>query len=124
MLHIYKGQNNNLIFTGLELATLTNPYYLFIFTSANENSVKFVGTNISTDNRYQDVLVLQATFNTQESGTWRYRIREQVSATNTKESLSGAIVEEGFMYLHDEVDCPQPEYNEQDNKFKTYTSEQ
>lgn len=124
MLHIYKGIDNNLIFTGLELATISNPKYLFIFTSATENCVTFVGTNISTDARYQKVLVLKSVFDCKESGTWRYKIREQASATNTKESLSGAIVEEGFMYLHDESDCPQPEYNEQDNEFKTYTSEQ
>lgn len=123
MLHIYKGQNNNLIFTGLELATLTNPYYLFIFTSANENIVKFVGTNISTDARYQDVLCLQATFNTQESGTWRYRIREQASSSNTNEALSGNIVEQGFMYLHDSTAFTPVEYNKQDNEFKTYNSE-
>ena len=123
MLHIYKGQNNNLIFTGLELATLTNPYYLFIITSANENIVKFVGTNISTDARYQDVLCLQATFNTQESGTWRYRIREQASSSNTNEASSGNIVEQGFMYLHDSTSFAPVEYNKQDNEFKTYNSE-
>lgn len=123
MLHINKGSNNNLIFTGLELATLSNPYYLFIFTSANENIVKFVGTNISTDNRYQDVLCLQATFETKESGTWRYRIREQLSPTNTNEALSGNIVEEGFMYLHDATTFTPVEYNQQDNEFKTYSSE-
>lgn len=124
MLHIYKGIDNNLIFTGLELATITDPKYLFIFTSATDNCVKFVGTNISTDDRYQKVLVLKSVFDKKERGTWRYKIREQVSATNIKENLSGAIVEEGFMYLHDASECPQPEYNEQDNKFKTYTSEQ
>lgn len=124
MLHIYKGIDNNLIFTGLELATIADPKYLFIFTSANEKCVKFVGTNISTDNRYQKVLVLKSVFDNKDSGTWRYKIREQASATNTKENLSGAIVEEGFMYLHDLSECPQPEYKEQDNEFKTYTSEQ
>jgi hypothetical protein len=123
MLHIYKGIDNNLIFTGLELATITNPKYLFIFTSATEENVIFVGTNISTDNRYQKVLVLKSVFANKESGTWRYKIREQSSATNKKESLSGAIVEEGFMYLHNEADCPAPVYDDQCNEFKTYTSE-
>ncbi len=99
MLHIYKGTNNNLIFTGLELATLTNPYYLFIFDSATEENVIFVGTNISTDDRYQKVLVLNSVFINKESGTWRYRIREQASSSNTDEALSGNIVEEGFMYF-------------------------
>lgn len=124
MLHIYKGIDNNLIFTGLELATIANPKYLFIFTSANEKCVKFVGTNISTDDRYQKVLVLQKVFNKEEAGTWRYKIREQESATNTKESLSGAIVEEGFMYLHDCDNDTSSEYIGNNNEFKSYNREQ
>jgi hypothetical protein len=123
MLHIYKGIDNNLIFTGLELATIANPKYLFIFTSANEKCVKFVGTNISTDDRYQKVLVLQKVFNKEEAGTWRYKIREQESATNTKESLSGAIVEEGFMYLHDCDNDTSSEYIGNNNEFKSYNRE-
>ena len=120
MLHVYKGQNNDLIFTGLELATIVNPYYLFIFTSANEDVVKFVGTNISTDNRYQKVSVLNAVFNTKESGTWRYEVRDQISSTNVDPALSGEIVEEGFMYLHDATEFEPIEYDLQDNEFKTY----
>jgi hypothetical protein len=123
MLHIYKGVDNNLIFSGLELATITNPKYLFIFTSATEQNVIFVGTNLSTDNRYQKVLVSKLIFENQECGTWRYKIREQVSATNKKEALSGAIVEEGFMYLHEVTDCEDTQYAEQCNEFKTYSSE-
>ena len=123
MLHIYKGIDNNLIFTGLELATLSNPKYLFIFTSANENIVKFVGTNISTDNRYQKVLVLQSVFKKKECGTWRYQIREQESDTNLDPLLSGNIVESGFMYLHEAVECAPKVYNDQCNEFKTYKGE-
>jgi len=123
MLHIYKGIDNNLIFTGLELVTIANPKYLFIFTSATEDSVIFVGTNISTEDRYQKVLVLKAVFDNQECGTWRYRIRQQASATNKKEALSGAIVEEGFMYLHEATECADTQYDEQCNEFKTYSSE-
>jgi hypothetical protein len=123
MLHIYKGVDNNLIFTGLELATISNPNYLFIFTSATEDSVIFVGTNISTEDRYQKILVLKSVFDNEECGTWRYKIREQASATNKKESLSGAIVEEGFMYLHEVTECEDAQYTEQCNEFKTYSSE-
>ena len=32
MLHIYKGQNNYIIFTADELTTIASPKYLFIFT--------------------------------------------------------------------------------------------
>ena len=88
MLHIYKGVDNNLIFTGLELATISNPKYLFIFTSATEDSVIFVGTNISTEDRYQKVLVLKAVFDNQESG--------QTSTENDDElnQVSGGFVGE------------------------------
>ena len=123
MLHVYKGQNNDLIFTGLELATIVNPYYLFIFTSSNEDVVKFVGTNISTDARYQKVSVLNSVFNTKESGTWRYEIREQLSSTNIDPTLSGGIVEFGFMYLHDATTVESVEYDLQDNEFKAYNGE-
>jgi len=120
MLHVYKGKNNDLIFTGLELATIENPYYLFIFTSSNEDIVKFVGTNISTDNRYQKINVLESVFNTKESGTWRYEVRDQISSTNVDPALSGEIVEEGFMYLHDTTQFEPVEYDLQDNEFKVY----
>lgn len=120
MIHIYKGQDNQIIFTGQELATIVNPYYLFIFTSANEDVVKFVGTNVSTDARVQKVNVLNAVFNTKESGTWRYEVREQLSSTNVDPALSGGVVEMGFMYLHDAVVVAPVEYDLQDNEFKAY----
>jgi hypothetical protein len=123
MLHIYKGQDNNLIFTALELCTLTAPKYLFIFTGANDKMIKFVGTNLSTDARYQKVLVLDKVFKNCDSGTWRYEIREQASTTNIDPLLSGAIVESGFMYLHDATTCGPDEYTDQCNEFKTYKGE-
>ena len=123
MLHITKGSSANLIFTGYELATLTNPYYLFIFTSATEEVVKFVGTNISTTNRFQKIVVTSTPFATAETGTWRYRIREQASSSNTNEALSGNIVEEGFMYLDESTTFEPTEYTDQDNIFKTYDGE-
>lgn len=124
MIHITKGADQNIIFTGLELATLSNPKYLFIFTSANEKIVKFVGTNISTDNRFQEVVVAKAKFNRSEPGTWRYKIREQASATNVDEALSGGIVEEGFMYLHEACVETPVEYAGNCNEFKSYNCEQ
>jgi hypothetical protein len=123
MLHIYKGQNNNLIFTALELTTLMSPKYLFIFTGANDKKVKFVGVNISVEQRYQKVLVLDKVFKNCDAGMWRYEIREQASTTNIDPLLSGAIVESGFMYLHDATTCVPDEYTDQCNEFKTYKGE-
>lgn len=124
MLHIYKGIDNNIIFTGLELATLADPKYLFVFTSTNEKIIKFVGTDISTDDRYQKVLILKKVFDKQEAGTWRYKVYEQESSTNTKESLSGGIVEEGFMYLHECASDSSVDYTCNNNEFKSYNCEQ
>ena len=123
MLHITKGDTTNLIFTGFELATLANPYYLMIFTSATEEVVKFVGTNISTTNRFQKIVVQSINFQTAEAGTWRYRIREQASSSNLNEALSGKIVEEGFMMLENSSTFNVVEYSQQDNQFKTYDGE-
>lgn len=123
MLHIYKGQDNNLIFTVEELTTLLNPKYLFIFTGANDKIVKFVGTNVLNFQRYQSMVILDKVFKNCESGTWRYVIRQQESATNLDPLLSGSIVEEGFMYLHDASICTPDEYTDQCNEFKTYKGE-
>jgi hypothetical protein len=124
MLHITKGVEAQVIFTGYELATLTDPNYLFIFTSATEEEIKFVPILFFIEtNRYQKALILDTQFADAEAGTWRYRIREQVSSTNTDEALSGNIVEEGFMYLDESTTFAPIEYNEQDNEFKTYDGE-
>lgn len=123
MLHIYKAQDNDIIFTADELTTISSAKYLFIFTSATEKIVKFVGTGIVDNLRYQKMLILDKVFKNKEVGTWRYIIRQQASATNTDPLLSGAIVEEGFMYLHDAAECT-TEYTDQCNEFKTYNCEQ
>ena len=115
---------NILYFTALENAVLTAPNYLFIFTSSNNDVVKFVKANESTNDRYQKATVVTNTyFANYDAGMWRYKIREQASSSNTDEDLSGAIVEEGFMYLHEAVGFTPTVYDEQDNTFITYNVE-
>ena len=124
MLHLYKGQDNNLIFTIYELSVLASPKYLFIFTGANDKIVKFVATNIvNHSNRYQTMIVLDKVFKNYDSGTWRYEVYEQTSATNLDPLLSSNMVESGFMYLHDATTCVPDEYTDQCNEFKTYKGE-
>lgn len=124
MLHITKGVEAQVIFTGYELATLTDPNYLFVFTSATEEEIKFVPILFFIEtNRYQKALILDTQFADAEAGTWRYRIREQVSSTNTDEALSGNIVEEGFMMLENNTTFEVVEYSNQDNQFITYDGE-
>ena len=66
---------------------------------------------------------LEVAFATAETGTWRYRIREQASSSNTNEASSGNIVELGFMYLDESTTFAPTEYSDQDNEFKTYDGE-
>lgn len=124
MLHLTKDSTDILYFTALENAVLTNPNYLFIFTSSNNDIVKFVKENESTNDRYQKATVVTNTyFENYDAGMWRYKIREQASSSNTDEDLSGAIVEEGFMYLHESEGFTPTVYDGQDNKFITYNPE-
>jgi len=124
MLHLTKDTTNILYFTALENAILTAPNYLFIFTSSNNDIVKFVKANESTNDRYQKATVSTNTyFEDYDAGLWRYKIREQESNSNTDEDLSGAIVEEGLMYLHEAVGFTPTVYDEQDNTFITYNVE-
>ena len=68
-------------------------------------------------------MVTKNIFNKGEPGTWRYVIREQESETNTDISLSGGIVEQGFMYLHEECIDQTTEYNGNCNEFKSFNCE-
>ena len=124
MLHLTKDSTDILYFTAIENAVLSNPNYLFIFTSSNNDIVKFVKANESTNDRYQKASVVTNTyFANYDAGMWRYKIREQASSSNTDEDLSGSIVEEGFMYLHEAVGFTPTVYDEQDNTFITYNPE-
>lgn len=125
MIHLQKGETQDFIFTGREKATLTNPYYLFVFIHGVTNEeVKFVVTNISTSTRYdKGNIEVNDYFADSDTGLWQYRVREQASSTNTNEALSGAIVEEGYMNLAPATAFEPEIYASQDNEFKTYESE-
>ena len=48
MILINKGASNTVILTLSEKTTITNPYYLFVFTSDEKNTVKkLIPTDIS-----------------------------------------------------------------------------
>lgn len=126
MIQLQKGNTETIYFTGTEKTTLTNPYFLFIFTNSVTNvEVKFVLTNTSTSTRYdKGTVTVNTYFANEDSGLWYYRVREQASSSNTDEDLSGAIVEEGYMNLIEATIFEPVVYNEQDNEFKTYDIEQ
>lgn len=120
MLNLTKGSTQTIYFTGTELATISDPYFLFVFTNRiTEEVVKFNITNTSTaTDRYDKFsLVVDDQFEDATTGFWDYEIRQK--ATSVDVAVSGTIVETGYMYLSDTAEVVS-EYSEQDNDFKTY----
>lgn len=114
MLELHSGQTGEkIIVTLTELTTLSNPYYLFVFThTETKNVVAFVvGADESPyPERYNQFTVSAALFN--PDGYWLYEVHEQESSTNTDSAASGAIVEYGKMILYKVDEFEYQQYNE------------
>lgn len=93
MLKITKGTNNEWILTLNELATLTNPYYLFKCTSEFQNVTKcfIAATDLSAyPDRFNKFTITESSTEVLTSGTvefnptgqWTYEVYEQTSSTN------------------------------------------
>lgn len=124
MIHLTKGNTDKIYFTGSELATISNPYFLFIFTNRITGSVvKFNKANESTNQRIDFVTIITNDyFADYDTGMWEYEIRQKSSGSDV--TISGTIVESGFAYLHTQSEVqPTTYYTEQDNTFKTYEPE-
>ncbi len=121
MLTLTKGQTEQIIYTGTELAVLVNPYFLFVCTNnVTENVVKFVATNTSTTARFdQSTIVTNTYFANQDAGLWCYQIFEQASSSNTDQTGLN-MVEEGYLKLNDVAGAADAVYDNQDNTFKTF----
>jgi len=106
MLLINKNTNNTLIVTITEKVSISNPYFLFVFTSdATNEKVIFLQENISqhTD-RYDEFVITERSTNLDYTsgiieflpiGSWTYEIFEQASSTNLDRTLTGARLEVG-----------------------------
>jgi hypothetical protein len=93
MLVINKNSNNEWILTLNELATLTNPYYLFKVTSEFKNVTKcFIAASDLSDypdrfNRFiitesDSEILTSGTVSFEPTGQWLYEVYEQTSSTN------------------------------------------
>ena len=124
MIHLTKGNTDKIYFTGSELATISNPYFLFIFTNRITGSVvKFNKANESTNQRIDFVTIITNDyFAGYDTGMWEYEIRQKSSGSDV--TISGTVVESGFAYLHTQSEVQPTYYTEQDNTFKTYEPEQ
>ena len=124
MLHLTKGQTDNIILTLTEKATLINPNWLFIFKSRVTNeTISFVilgSADISTyKERFNSFnIVVNTYFNNRTSGEYTYSIYEQTSSSNTNPALATGLVEVGQMNLKDATDFNFTSYTNTTNTYK------
>lgn len=105
MIHLTKGETNKIVVTLTEKSQLTNPNYLFVFKSLENNKlVKFVLLNANDISSYKErfnefEIVVNDYFSTAKIGEYTYTIYEQASTTNLDPLLASNILEVGQMSL-------------------------
>lgn len=84
MIKLEKNSTNTVVLTLSEKTTITNPYYLFEFTSDQTNEVKYIiPTDISVNKiRYNEFEIIEPTNISLTVGTYKYRIFEQNNNSN------------------------------------------
>lgn len=120
MINFTKGNTETIYFTGSEKATIDNPFFLFVFTHRiTLDVVKLMATNQSITGRYDSfAFTVNNFFDLKEEGFWSYAIFQKVLSTDF--TVSGLIVEEGYMYLNPSIKFEPTKYEEQNNNFVTY----
>jgi hypothetical protein len=106
MLNFTEGNTNEYaILTLTEKVSLTNAYYLFVFTHITTKEIVSIVIPFSSDlsnykNRYNKFLVnTSALFAGKSVGQYIYNVYEQASGTNTDTTLTGGLLETGKMNL-------------------------
>lgn len=107
-----------LTLTLTEKVTVTDPYFLFVFTHVLTKQVvsfiKYSGNDESdfTTRYNQFTINPSVTFYGKPVGEWHYKIYEQASDDNTDVSATGAILEYGKMRLDRATEFAFTQYNE------------
>lgn len=83
------GEQNDTLVTLTELTTLTNPYYLFVFTNVTTKEQLYINVNSASDSSAYPERINVFSFNTitlfqnSKAGQYSYEVYEQLSSTNT-----------------------------------------
>jgi len=118
--------SEKVIVTFNEFKTLTNPYYLFVFTNLNTLEVVTKIINSTADSslytyRYNEFTIATSTlFNGKPTGMWRYDAYEQASNSNTNPANATTLVETGKLLLQAVTPFAYTKYNTA-TSIKTYT---
>lgn len=105
MLHFTFGEPAAFFLTLSELATIDNPYYLFVFERRvpGQSVAVVLQPDLSTDRIDSFALDVDAAFDGCDTGQYSYKVYEQESDTNTDPDNTGTEVEHGVMQLHPQV---------------------
>lgn len=114
-----------IILTLVELKTLDDPYYLFVFRHIEtKQEVKIVRSTADDESgfpsRYNQFNIDTSTvFLGKPAGSWNYEVYEQESAVNTDPALATGLIEKGKLILYAAAEMEFEKYNTP-TSYKTY----
>jgi hypothetical protein len=131
MIDLQQNQTNNVIVTLRELTSISNPYYLFEFTSQDTNESKiFTGVELSQNvNRYNKFNIeltsgaedlLNSVINLPIKGFYTYHIYSMVDPTNLDLANITELVEMGKVYVNDTIKPIKKSYTGGNNTKTVY----
>jgi hypothetical protein len=126
MIHLYKNTTPTIFVTPSENTDVIYPYFYFKFTCrVTQNVVELWLEDDSTTQRVQEFVIdVDDNFENENSGLWSYEIKGATDYPhNNIEPGYSAVLESGYMYLHDATTFAPTEYNGQDNQFITYNGQ-
>lgn len=99
MLVLEKLTSKSWYLTLTEKVTISNPYFLFVFTNRTTSvETAIILTDVSTHiKRYNQFDVTEGTTFTLDAGEYEYQVYAQTSSTNTDPSLANELVESGVL---------------------------
>lgn len=99
MLVLEKLTSKSWYLTLTEKVTISNPYFLFVFTNRTTSvETAIILTDVSTHTeRYNQFDVTEGSTFTLDAGEYEYQVYAQTSSTNTNPSLSNELVESGVL---------------------------
>lgn len=99
MLVLEKLTSKSWYLTLTEKVTISNPYFLFVFTNRTTSvETAIILTDVSTHTeRYNQFDVTEGNTFTLDAGEYEYQVYAQTSSTNTDPSLANELVESGVL---------------------------
>jgi hypothetical protein len=114
MIQLIKGQDKNVIVTLTDITTISNPFYVFVFTHETTKEIVKFCLNSTADlsnfqYRYNEFLFSNTLFNNASIGKYVYSIYESSISTTNIDGLRQ--IETGKMDFNNAAGFTFPQYN-------------